>query len=109
MSERLPTRRMRMRKIAADRGGLPPKPGQPSRSPAERVLELRWQLQCFAEVIAWDDNMAQAVIDGREQLHWTIMCMRHDTGQYDGDDGDELYLVDCVHQQRIDPTLDVRR
>jgi len=109
MSEQLPTRGMRMRKIAADRGGLPPKPGEPCRSPVERVLELRWQLERFAEVITWDDDMANAVIEGRELLHWTIMCMRHETGQYDGDDGEELYWVDCVHQERIDPTVDVRR
>jgi hypothetical protein len=98
-----------MRKIAADRGGLPPKLGEPSRSPTQRVLELRWQLERFAEVITWDDDMAHAVIEGREQLHWTLMCMRHETHQYDGEDGDELYWVDCVHQERIDPMVDVKR
>jgi hypothetical protein len=100
---------MRMRKLAADRGGLPPKPGEPSRTPAQRVLELRWQLERFAELIPWDDYVATSVMQGNEPLHWAIMCMRQETHQYDGEDGDELYWVDFVHQERIDPTVDVRR
>jgi hypothetical protein len=109
MSDPLPTRGRCMRSLAADRGGLPPKPGEPSRSAAQRVRELRWQLERFAELIRWDDDIARSVIDGGTQLHWAIMCMRLETCQYDGLAGEDLYWLDVMHQQRIDPTVDVRR
>jgi hypothetical protein len=37
------------------------------------------------------------------------MAMRQETGQYDAEDGDDLYEVDKWVQERIDPTVDVRR
>ncbi len=38
-----------------------------------------------------------------------IMSMCLYTGKFDADDGDNLYEVDKWVQQRIDPTVDVRR
>ena len=34
-------------------GGFPPRPGEKPRPDSDRVTELRWQLERFAEIIAW--------------------------------------------------------
>jgi hypothetical protein len=96
-------------KIVLERGGLPPKPGQLVRSDELRVREVDWQLERFAEIIEWDSEIAEAIVEDGLPFHRQAMAMRHYTGQYDADNGGELYLVDAWVQWRIDPTVDVRR
>jgi hypothetical protein len=95
--------------LLRERGGLPPKPGERARSVEDRVRELRWQASRFAEIIAWDRDIAEDIVDGNALFHLEVMSMRLYTGQYDAEDGDDLYEVDKWVQQRIDPTVDVRR
>lgn len=95
--------------LLRERGGLPAKPGEPPREAERRVRELRWQMERFAEIIDWESETAAAIIEGTGLFHYNIMVMRHETGQYDVQDGDDLYEVDKWVQQRLDPTVDVGR
>jgi len=73
------------------------------------VTELSWQLERFAEMIEWDLDVAVDVFAGRRLLHKSIMIMRQELGQYDGEFGELRYRADVWVQERIDPTEDVRR
>jgi hypothetical protein len=70
---------------------------------------MRWQLERIAEMFEWDDYVAAQVIDGTAPFHRSMMEMRLETGQYDGDTGDLLYQLDVLVQAGIDPNEDVSR
>ncbi len=90
-------------------GGWPQGPGELPRSDADRVLEIRTQLERLAEVIAWDLGLGEAVLDGTVPAHVATMIMREERGYYRGEFGALLYQVDVWIQRRIDPTEDVSR
>ena len=95
--------------LIRQRGGLPPRLGESPRSELDRVREIRWQMERFAEIIQWEHEIAEDIIEGKALFHFQIMVMRQETGQYDAEGGDLLYEVDRLVQRRLDPTVDVRR
>src|ERR1700722_12684942 len=92
-----------MKKAIEARGGLPPKAGEPSRSPSQRVLEVRWQLKRFAEMLQWDEYVAKCVMKREQPFHFSVMTMNFEGGKYDGIEGSDLYTIDWQHLERIDP------
>jgi len=92
-----------MQKAIEDRGGFPPKLGDSARSPEQRVRELRWQLERFAEMLRWDEYIAKCVMKGTEPFHRSMMTMNFEGGKYDGLAGEDLYAIDWQHLERIDP------
>jgi hypothetical protein len=102
-------RLLRMSRLLRECGGWPQGPGELPRSDADRVLEIRTQLERLAEVIAWDRDLAEAVLDGTVPAHVATMIMREERGYYRGEFGALRYQVDVWVQRRIDPTEDVSR
>jgi hypothetical protein len=66
-------------------------------------------LERLAELIKWDRDLAEAVLEGRIPAHLATMIMLEERGYYRGEFGALLYQVDVWIQQRIDPTEDVSR
>jgi hypothetical protein len=87
-------------------GELPPRPGDKPRSDRDRVTELRWHCERFAEILAWDRGMADRVFYGKDHLRLVVMMMRSETGRYEGAYGRLLHWVDALAMKRIDPTVD---
>src|ERR1700730_9963821 len=96
----------RMCQVILARYGWPGEPGQLRRPPGHRVKALRWQLERFAEIVAWDDCARSNGLDGYDPFHEAMMSMRLYTGQYEGHEGDFLYQADVFIQTLIDKCKD---
>jgi hypothetical protein len=99
----------RMVKFILERYGYPGELNQRRNPPSYRVKGIRWELERFAEIVAWDDYVARQVIEGSAPLHFSMMVMRQETKQYEGELGGILYDADVWIQQQIDPSVDVSR
>ncbi len=95
--------------LLPERGGLPQDPKDKCKPITQHMRALRWQAERSAEVVKWDDFVAASVINGFESFHKTMMMMRLETEQYDGEAGDLLYDFDVWIQSYKDPFEDVRR
>jgi hypothetical protein len=87
-------------------GSFPQLPGEKPRPDADRVTELKWQAERFAEIIEWDINLAARVLRGEDPLQLAVMMMRRETGQYEGAYGRLLHSLDAAVMKRIDATVD---
>jgi hypothetical protein len=102
-------RRLLSVRLLEERGGLPQGPGEPPRPDFARVREIAVQMERLAEMIEWDRALADAVLTGHTPIHKAIMIMLNERGYYDGEFGALRYQADVWVQERLDPTVDVRR